>query len=422
MEETDAVFTASGEYQPQPAKRGRPPKLGSKATGLRSQSLSSLPADEDRRDAKRARCTPECMLCDKQIENKVLFLNCAGCEGTVCTPCSKIPPQLAAVLQAGPIPGFQWTCPSCTKTLPTIRKMEQTLEEIKDKNETRMTALESKIDSVMQKIDDTVENKLRAEMPKLQATVEESVTQSINATVTENLNLMETKIDTFVADKMKEIDNKLKDIESKRSEVDVVKIRQEIEEKIQEKIPPNMQQQDSPNTQMKKTLATVTAELRDREDRKKNLVLHNVPEPDTNVKEERNKEDKEFFNNLCKNTLGVNLPQDSIVRTTRFGEKNKEKPRPLWISLRTEDLKKRVFSKLAKLHGTDYDYVSFGHDMTKIEREEKQKLTADAKKLEEADKEGKFRYRVRGPPWDMKIVKLPKKTDPEADNQKGKKM
>ena len=361
------------------------------------------------------------MLCDKQIENKVLFLNCAGCEGTVCVPCSKIPPQLAAVLQAGPIPGFQWTCPSCTKTLPTIRKMEQTLEEIKDKNETRMTALESKIDSVMQKIDDTVENKIRAEMPKLQATVEESVTQSINANITEKLNAVEQRMDTLVADKMREIDDKMKVLENQGNEVDVEKIRQEIEDKIEEKIPPNLlQQQDSPNTQMKKTLATVTAEMKDREERKKNLVLYNVPEPETNIKEERIKEDKEFFRTLCKDTLGVKLDTNSIVKTARFGEKDMEKPRPLWISLRTEDIKRRVFSKLAKLQGSEHDYISFNHDMTKLERENKKLLTADAKKQEEADTEGKFRYRVRGPPWDLKIVKLPKKTETEEKKESQK--
>ena len=160
---------------------------------------------------------------------------------------------------------------------------------------------------------------------------------------------------------------------------------------------------------MKKTVASVTAELNDRNERRKNIVLHNVKEPNTNVKDERMKADKELFMKICNDTLEADLKTEDIVKTSRFGEKTEDKPRPLWIALRNEDIKKKVFGKLAKLQGSEYDDISFGHDMTKLEREQKNKLTAEAKDLEKADKEGKFRYRVRGPPWDMKVVKLPKK-------------
>ena len=353
------------------------------------------------------------MICNNLIEGSMLFFTCAGCEGIVCASCAKIAPQLAIAINAGQIPGFQWTCAGCTKTLPSIRNMEKTLNEIKDKNEVRMTQLEAKIDGVMNEIHNTVENKIRDEMPKLQATVEQSVTDSIRG----KLNEMESTMDTLVADKMKSIDAKIKILESQKEDVQQ-QIKQAVEDTVKEKRPEegaNIYTPDSPNTHMKKTVASVTAELKDREERKKNLILHNVPEPDTNVKTERIKADKEFFLKMCNKTLGAEIKMEDIKRTERFGEKNQEKPRPLWFSLSSENAKRSVFSKLAKLQDSEYDSISINHDMTKIEREQKNKLTEEAKQLEKSDKEGKFRYRVRGPPWDMKIVKIPKKTETTAN-------
>ena len=43
--------------------------------------------------------------------------------------------------------------------------------------------------------------------------------------------------------------------------------------------------------------------------------------------------------------------------------------------------------------------------MTTTEREEKQDLIKKARNMESND-EGPNKYRLRGPPWDMKIVEL----------------
>ena len=43
--------------------------------------------------------------------------------------------------------------------------------------------------------------------------------------------------------------------------------------------------------------------------------------------------------------------------------------------------------------------------MTKEEREQNKKLLTEAKKLQDED-QGNWTYKVRGPPWDLKIVKL----------------
>ena len=52
-----------------------------------------------------------------------------------------------------------------------------------------------------------------------------------------------------------------------------------------------------------------------------------------------------------------------------------------------------------------YSRISISHDMTKEEREQNKKLLTEAKKLQDED-QGNWTYKVRGPPWDLKIVKL----------------
>jgi len=47
--------------------------------------------------------------------------------------------------------------------------------------------------------------------------------------------------------------------------------------------------------------------------------------------------------------------------------------------------------------------------MTKLEREQCKKLVADAKQQEAQEPSGEFIFRVRGPPGNMKVVKLRKR-------------
>jgi len=54
--------------------------------------------------------------------------------------------------------------------------------------------------------------------------------------------------------------------------------------------------------------------------------------------------------------------------------------------------------------------VVISHDLTKQEREECKGLVATAKVQESQDTSGEFIYRVRGPPGEMRVVKLPKRT------------
>ena len=53
---------------------------------------------------------------------------------------------------------------------------------------------------------------------------------------------------------------------------------------------------------------------------------------------------------------------------------------------------------------SNYNELSFAYDLTKLEREQQKKLLTEAKKRDQ-EEGGKWKHRVRGPPWDLKIVR-----------------
>ena len=62
---------------------------------------------------------------------------------------------------------------------------------------------------------------------------------------------------------------------------------------------------------------------------------------------------------------------------------------------------------LSKLRDQNLSIV-VDHDMTPEERKLNRELYLEAKRQEEADSSGEWIYRVRGPPWGRKVVKLRK--------------
>ena len=85
-----------------------------------------------------------------------------------------------------------------------------------------------------------------------------------------------------------------------------------------------------------------------------------------------------------------------------------EKNRPLLLELKNPLLKNQMTESLSKLHDTNkvFKRLSIAHDMTKVERMLVKKLIDEAKEREK--KEGKYMFKIRGSPENMKIVKINK--------------
>ena len=142
----------------------------------------------------------------------------------------------------------------------------------------------------------------------------------------------------------------------------------------------------------------------ERETREKNIILFNAPKEDL----ENSDQDVNFFQTLCKDVLDINEPPE--VKMSRIGSKKPDKVRPIKVSF-SQSWDKRIFlSKLPKLKGnSDYKKLHIAHDMCLEDRMENKALLKKAYDQNNSEQPKDFKYKVRGPPWNMNIIKVPTK-------------
>ena len=140
----------------------------------------------------------------------------------------------------------------------------------------------------------------------------------------------------------------------------------------------------------------VWEELKERERREANIIIHNVPESNLPDKKEKESRDLRGVQKLF-NMIGVQLEVSDVVKfSRREGEKRlDEQPRPLKVVLRRKEERDLVLAnahKLSNCDGEEWRKVTVVSDLTKKQRSEEaelRKLTASKNLLlsqEEIDK------------------------------------
>ncbi len=147
-----------------------------------------------------------------------------------------------------------------------------------------------------------------------------------------------------------------------------------------------------------------STQINERDNRRLNIIIHNAPESAAENYQARKDDDKLFFNSL-QDELGSDGTVTNIVR---LGNREPAKDRPMKVTFDTENSKKSVMKNLRKLSNAEeiYKKLSIVHDMSKEEREANSKLVKEARKLKSEDVSGEWDYKVRGPPWARKVVKM----------------
>lgn len=154
--------------------------------------------------------------------------------------------------------------------------------------------------------------------------------------------------------------------------------------------------------------------LHDRENREKNIIVFNAHELESEVVDERKKHDTQLLSKLCNHVVGESLSVDKI---NRIGKKNSnqddnqekiKKIRPMKICFTNAFDKRKFLSNLWKLKDAPSELTSLRiqHDLNKDERETTSRLLAEAYEKNKNEKPTNFLYKVRGPPFALRIVKI----------------
>ena len=163
----------------------------------------------------------------------------------------------------------------------------------------------------------------------------------------------------------------------------------------------------------------IDEEMREREARKLNLVIHGLPEPDDRIKEpkERIEQDKIECEKIFI-AMKARTRYEAVRFCRRIGERG-EDPRPLVIGVYNEDEKRHLLEKARELLYTHFENVTIVPDMTKSQRRGEQRLRQEADQrntqLTEEDRTKNLKWLVVGKRGEKRLIK-----GVERDGQRGR--
>ena len=154
-------------------------------------------------------------------------------------------------------------------------------------------------------------------------------------------------------------------------------------------------------------------DMAERQNRERNIVIFKLPEPNTNLTTERKTKDLEDINKMIEFMYAENEHDVVVEKIIRLGARHKEyqqNPRPVLVTFTNFQAKKSFLrnSKLLKDSNDEvHKQVAIANDMTKRDREKELELVNQRREKNLAVV-GPWKYVIRGPPGDRKIVKIRK--------------
>lgn len=160
--------------------------------------------------------------------------------------------------------------------------------------------------------------------------------------------------------------------------------------------------------------------MRKEEERRNNLIIHNLQEtPDLTLEVVRKQDITTFMKivNIC----GVCIQEQDILDCRRLGKisMDKSKHRPVLIKLASEEKKRNLFVRLSEWRKFQQEnripedivankpLINIDHDMTQEQRKDRRSYVDESKNLNaKLPDDANFRWAVRGPPWNMKLQKV----------------
>ena len=169
------------------------------------------------------------------------------------------------------------------------------------------------------------------------------------------------------------------------------------------------------DTAIKHSQDAVFKELSDRESRKCNLIIHQMPEAPADMsRDDKITHDKTEIKKIL-TLCGLTVADDELKFHRRLGEPNSsadQDHRPVLVGFREEKLKNSVLSCSSKLKGSSRPEVQIGPDLTKQQRIEEKSLREERDRLNSempAEEAGNWEWKLVGPKGLRKLIKASKR-------------
>ena len=281
--------------------------------------------------------------------------------------------------------GSRWHCSDCLKNPKSSNQnppsaMKTEIDKMKNRIEEMETNMEAKLNTVIESLNSSITAKPHQENSK-------SWAEMVCGDKSSNSGEFVQKIAKQVANKQKQI---ALERDERENNIIIFNVPEENGDSKEKDANSNEENKDTnPNEENKDSNS-------------------NEENKDSNSKEE-NKESKDkdalFFKSLCKDNL--ELGEFENVKVTRLGIKRENNIRPIKVIFGQNWDKRKFLSSLFKLkNNKNFANMRVSHDMTESDRMENKRLLKEAHRKNEEEKPDGFKYKVRGPPWAMEIVKV----------------
>ena len=404
------------------------------------------------RQSKRSRIGSDCCTdCDTIIPSEgeqSYSMQCDECNRWTCLTCAGISRELYVALINNNISALSFLCTSCKQDKINlsvlVNKMQEmqndscnrlsSLEKKLDTNNSKFLQIESKLDTMKKELEERLEDKIEEKTKQIELKLSENLARNYYENtdkIAEEMNratnklaemvdrTLEAKLTTFMEEERQKeqpphVLHEMR--ESISQEVQYTydkKIKHEMRDMLDKEVEKQLTKRledtgarpyaeaikiaVSPNSKRKMQTEIETSihnEIADRESRRNNLILFGIPEGSN---------DKTSAMELMTGVLEIDPTEAALTKTSRIGIETPGKTRGLLITFKNGSIKEKIFKNLKALKGTKFEKVSIQNDLTKAEREREKELRAKAKELEK-NEGGQFR--VKGPPWARKIIKI----------------
>ena len=293
-----------------------------------SQPTESPNVTARKMDPEKNNPTP-CTTCRKHIPEKGKGSNsmeCDQCKHWVCFDCLGMKSKTYTAINSDDSNQLKFFCKKCLDEGTSLQLITLKLNKILEGNETRFNSVERKIsnlqNSLEKKIDEKVEQKTKEMFKELREEVDDSI-KAFNA-----------KLEKRVKDTEQAFDAKLELLKEDRSRVnkqEFTEVKMKVLEEINtlkgslnKDISNGPISPDARKSVVEETVKDVSSEMKDRESRKNNLIIHGIKEPALNLKKDVEREDLKMFSKICDEALSVDITEDDIINITRLGQKKQK--------------------------------------------------------------------------------------------------
>lgn len=350
-----------------------------------------------------------CGSCKKGVGQKEEGVQCEICTNWFHCPCQNVSEELYKALNMFS-KDISWFCHSCKGGAEKVLGLIQTIQKRMNNMNEEVNKFNTWKDNLIQDIGD-IKSKTLQEFTTLKDEVRKL--QDVNK-AGEQKKLEERLFKVENSTQKMEVEDLTKALIEDGSWAAIVK--KHVNDKIDNVTSDmsSMQKQIDETKQMAEDTKQMAENEREKELRRRNVVVFNIPEnAGVGGWKEQREEDLKFISEMVSQVVGEDIDKNEIGKLFRLGHREyngSDASRPLLVEFIQGSTKNFVMQNINKLRSLDnYKNIVISHDMAKHEREECRKLVQEAKQRESNDTSGEYIYRVRGLPGQLKIVKLRKR-------------